>query len=326
MEEQKTEPNTEQGTERVSTAREQTAAQGMDAGEPLGADSSAQKTASAGSEHCVVYKLCDKQERLVDAWTEMFKDYIEADKVEVYQGDIFYEGPAADAIVSPANSFGFMDGGIDMVYSRHFGWQMQERLQKKIREEFNGELLVGQATIIPTMEDLSIVDWSKYNCGEPIKYLISAPTMRVPATIADTVNPYLALRAVILAVNEFNQTAMEPIRSVLCPGLGTAVGLMPRDRCAYQMLQAYEAYVEGLRPELVAPTGLGQPFIHHDDMVQYGEKGEEKKAPPPKDKIVARTSTRPAKSDTKLTDPTKPTPTKPGTTESAFKDEASTPV
>lgn len=26
--------------------------------------------------------------------------------------------------VSPANSFGFMDGGIDMVYSRHFGWQM----------------------------------------------------------------------------------------------------------------------------------------------------------------------------------------------------------
>ena len=30
----------------------------------------------------------------------------------------------ADAIVSPANSFGFMDGGIDMVYSKRFGWQM----------------------------------------------------------------------------------------------------------------------------------------------------------------------------------------------------------
>ena len=26
--------------------------------------------------------------------------------------------------VSPANSFGFMDGGIDMAYSLHFGWQM----------------------------------------------------------------------------------------------------------------------------------------------------------------------------------------------------------
>ena len=30
-------------------------------------------------------------------------------------GDIFKGAPAADAIVSPANSFGFMDGGIDMV-------------------------------------------------------------------------------------------------------------------------------------------------------------------------------------------------------------------
>ena len=30
-------------------------------------------------------------------------------------GDIFKGAPAVDAIVSPANSFGFMDGGIDMV-------------------------------------------------------------------------------------------------------------------------------------------------------------------------------------------------------------------
>ena len=30
--------------------------------------------------------------------------------------------------VSPANSFGFMDGGIDMAYSVHFGWQMYVRI------------------------------------------------------------------------------------------------------------------------------------------------------------------------------------------------------
>lgn len=57
-------------------------------------------------------------------------------------GDIFQGAPAVDAIVrpqdvvqktltfspclqvSPANSFGFMDGGIDMVYSLHFGWDL----------------------------------------------------------------------------------------------------------------------------------------------------------------------------------------------------------
>jgi len=38
------------------------------------------------------------------------------------------------------------------------------------------------------------------------------------------------------AVNKFNKTAKEPIRSVLCPGLGTAVGSMAPDRCAYQVL------------------------------------------------------------------------------------------
>lgn len=64
---------------------------------------------------------------------------------QVSCGDIFEDAPATDAIVSlafidayqllrtipyfhvkvsPANSFGFMDGGIDMAYSLHFGWQL----------------------------------------------------------------------------------------------------------------------------------------------------------------------------------------------------------
>ena len=35
--------------------------------------------------------------------------------LQISCGDIFEGAPSADAIVSPANSFGFMDGGIDMV-------------------------------------------------------------------------------------------------------------------------------------------------------------------------------------------------------------------
>lgn len=187
----------------------------------------------------VVYKLCDLMKSLVAAWKKHFEDYI-PDRVQVYSGDIFKSGPAADAIVSPANSFGFMDGGIDMAYSRHFGWQMQDRLQEVIREKYRGELLVGDAIIIPTVEGKendNCVDWSKYNEGQPIKWLISAPTMRVPVDVCNTVNAYLAFRAVILAVEKHNSTpGNEPIRSVLCPGLGTAVGRMPAERCAYQVL------------------------------------------------------------------------------------------
>lgn len=38
-----------------------------------------------------------------------------------------------------------MDGGIDMVYSKHFGWQLQERLQQHLRADYDGELPVVRA-------------------------------------------------------------------------------------------------------------------------------------------------------------------------------------
>src|SRR5690349_8160234 len=68
--------------------------------------------------------------------------------VEVRRGSIF--DAECDAVVSPANSFGFMDGGIDRLYTQHFGPVVQERVQACIRGCFAGELLVGQATIVPT--------------------------------------------------------------------------------------------------------------------------------------------------------------------------------
>lgn len=224
----------------------------------------------------VIYKFCDLKGDLVEAWKCAFKDYI-PNHVEVYKGDIFKDGPAADAIVSPANSFGFMDGGIDMAYSQHFGWQLQKRLQKLIRQKKFGELLVGDCLILPTMDrhNQNSVDWSKFNEGQPIKYLISAPTMRVPLDVDKTANAYLAFRGIILAVKEFNvMTGSHPIRSVLCPGLGTAVGRMPSDRCAFQMLQAFERYEMGLHKQMLAPSDLCIPVFDHLKMSAYSDQEE----------------------------------------------------
>ena len=88
------------------------------------------------------------------------------------------------------------------VYARHFGWQMQHRLQAVLKENYNGELPVGQAAIIKTLsanETKKKFENPKFNEGKLIKYLISAPTMRVPLNVTDTVNAYLAFRAVIIA-------------------------------------------------------------------------------------------------------------------------------
>jgi O-acetyl-ADP-ribose deacetylase (regulator of RNase III) len=175
--------------------------------------------------------LRDRKPELTEAWGEYFAGVAE---VEVSTGDIFADisGVRADAIVSPANSFGFMDGGIDLAYSEHFGWDLQERLQTILRSDHDGELPVGQAVIVKTHHSA-------------IKYLISAPTMRVPMPVADTVNAYLAFRAALQAAREYNRSRPGAIESILCPGLGTTTGRISPERCARQMYAAYANIVLG---------------------------------------------------------------------------------
>jgi O-acetyl-ADP-ribose deacetylase (regulator of RNase III) len=172
-----------------------------------------------------IFELRDIDKNVVDAWRKHFKC---VDHVRISQGEIFQR--KADAIVSPANSFGYMDGGIDLVYIQRFGWELQGRLQSHLREQHDGELPVGQATIIETFD-------------MEIPYLVSAPTMRVPMDVSSSLNAYLAFRAAIRAIRQHNSISAKPIRSVLCPGLCTAVGRMPADLAAKQMAAAYSVCV-----------------------------------------------------------------------------------
>ena len=64
--------------------------------------------------------------------------------------------------------------------------------------------------------------------------------MREPRNVADTVNAYLAFRAALLAVIAHDASGLPAIRTILCPGLGTAVGQMPVARCARQMRRAWD--------------------------------------------------------------------------------------
>jgi hypothetical protein len=57
--------------------------------------------------------------------------------------------------------------------------------------------------------------------------MVSAPTMRIPMNVSTTVNAYPAFRAAIRAVKQHHGAGNKPIRSVLCPGLCTAIGMMP---------------------------------------------------------------------------------------------------
>jgi len=154
--------------------------------------------------------------------------------VTVSGGDIL--AVTGDAVVSPANSFGYMDGGIDLLYSRYFGYGLEEALRARLRDEHYGELPVGQALVVATGH-------------AKIPFLVSAPTMRVPDSISRTVNVYLACRAALIAVRAHNASGETPIKTLLMPGLGTGVGDMPPERAARQMRAAWDAIINdwGLR-------------------------------------------------------------------------------
>ncbi len=174
--------------------------------------------------------LTSVEDSLAKAWQEFCGDL---DFVEIHPGSIL--DVECDAIVSPANSFGFMDGGIDAIYLNHFGYELQNKVRKQIFEYHDGELVVGNADVVET-ED------------KRIPFLVIAPTMRVPMVLTNSVNPYLAARAVLVLIKSGNflsgsfegEEISEHIQTVAFPGLGTGVGRIGFNTCAHQMRKAID--------------------------------------------------------------------------------------
>lgn len=170
--------------------------------------------------------LIDINPKLVEAWGNAFQNILE---VEVIHDSIFNH--PRHAMVSPANSFGYMNGGLDFSISKNLGWHIEKRLQEKIRQEFYGELLVGQATIVETDH----IDFP---------YLISAPTMRTPMTIGRTPNVYLAMKAILILWKEGRfsngELIKDKVNTIALPGLGAGIGQVPEKMCAHQMRIAWE--------------------------------------------------------------------------------------
>ncbi len=199
----------------------------------------------------VLFTLVDRDPDLIDAWRSAFSD---CPRVHPLHGDLFASG--ADALVSPANSFGFMDGGLDLALSQRLGWHVEERVRARILDEHAGELPVGLARGVQT------------GPGH-FPFLVCAPTMRVPMDVSKTAHAHLAFRAILRAVREHNaDPERHPIRTVRCAGLGTGNGMMPPHLCARQMRHAYDV-VAHRRP--LTRGGLAAAVRAHIHLVGYEE-------------------------------------------------------
>ena len=177
----------------------------------------------------MLIKLYAIDKPLAEAWRAEFglKPLPEPYEVEIIEGDILEDHH--DAVVSPANSFGYMDGGIDLLYTELFGRELQRKLQGLIHSNFGGELSVGESIMLATGI-------------KRIPYLISAPTMRTPQDLNGTVNAYLASKSALRLANH------NKLSSVAFPGMGTGVGALPPNVAAVQMRRGFLDAIQGMAP------------------------------------------------------------------------------
>jgi O-acetyl-ADP-ribose deacetylase (regulator of RNase III) len=171
--------------------------------------------------------LCAVEAPLAQAWLTVAEN---RPGIRVHPGSVL--DIEAEAVVSPANSYGWMRGGIDALYSRAFP-DVEQNVRSGVLAYHGGELPVGEAIIVPTGE--AAPEW-----------MISAPTMREPGEQlpADTVHPYLAARAVfrlwLHGRLENGVPVRDAVRTIAMPGLGTGVGEVGPQTCARQVAAAWD--------------------------------------------------------------------------------------
>lgn len=163
--------------------------------------------------------LLDRNPEMYAAWS---KHFYGLNNVSIVCSDFveFMRRNKVDCVVSPANSYGIMDGGYDEAITAWFGNDLQERVQRHIVDNLYGEQPVGTSIILDTNLD-------------GVK-LIHTPTMRTPSIIKDESLVYHCTRSCLI-------TALNGgVSSVVLPAFGAATGCVPYETVAQMMWRAYD--------------------------------------------------------------------------------------
>lgn len=169
--------------------------------------------------------LTDINPEVVEAWRAAFADHPE---IEIRRGSILDEH--VDAWVTPTNSRGLMNGGVDAVIKRHLGAGIQLRVQRAIRDQFAGRLPIGSAVCVPS------------GAINP-KFLISTPTMEASVqNVSETLNVALACAAGFQAIHRQNNETPGSITSVALVGMGAQTGSVPARVCANLMWTGFTLF------------------------------------------------------------------------------------
>ena len=153
---------------------------------------------------------------------EYIKLYFRHDDIVFVEEDFFsfMQKTNVECIVSPANSFGLMDGGYDLALSEWFGPQLQKNVQQYIIDNFWGEQPVGTSFII--------------DANEKGQKLIHTPSMQTPREIVDPFVVYQCMRTTLMCAYQNN------VKSILIPLFGGGCGGVHPQTIAKMMKLAYD--------------------------------------------------------------------------------------
>jgi O-acetyl-ADP-ribose deacetylase (regulator of RNase III) len=177
----------------------------------------------------------DINSSLVESYQKVLQEINAPIKLDFQKCDVsdLLKNNKLDAVVSPANSFGDMSGGIDKVYTKIFP-DIQSVVKKYIAFAGLGNgglgtyLPVGKSLLIPTNVTLC-------------PYLIVAPTMYLPRSIRyETDNIKKAFLTILDIVNHMAKKKSNI--TIACSGLGTGVGCVDPTTSANKIKEAIKLY------------------------------------------------------------------------------------
>ena len=171
--------------------------------------------------------LLDINKKIGDA---LKKEFSEFEEVEVIIDDFAHFMNVykdIECVVSPANSFGIMNGGYDKAITDYFGNDVQIEVRKFINKNLFGEQPVGTSIMV--------------NIPNTNKKLIHTPTMRLPSRILDPMVIYHCMRStMIMAINN-------RIHSIVIPAFGGLTGQVEPTVLAKYMRMGYSQVTDFLK-------------------------------------------------------------------------------
>ncbi|KAF2420147.1 macro domain-like protein [Tothia fuscella] len=158
-----------------------------------------------------------------------------------------------DAIVSPANSYGFMDGAFDDAISiflspnpkEGYSWTTK-KVQSALYKKSRGYAPPGSCTLIDNAGPYEESENHKAGC----RYIALCPTMRVPHQVKwDREVIFECIWSLLCAIDTHNQEIGDEhlqIKNILMTPLATGVGRVSDAKWAAQCVLAMKYWVEAV--------------------------------------------------------------------------------